>query len=555
LKLLHPDPQHPTNNPWWVNGTLKDCLTVMYAGQAEHMRSAAKAKLHERVTLWGADTPKTWKTNIVNSVMSNRSYGERYVRDYKLKFKRDLESRKALGSTLTKAFAAKQWGVAHTLVDNNRLTVRNVDDLLTRIEAKALESGMVRRTCGHWDNAERTPLVFTYNGTVRTYCESCERDAQPIRALHPSGQEVLVDGRYNRVYTWSDGTTRTVSEPPAIGSYHHSKGFFTQPFANPDGSQHKGLSLGVELEFVMASGYTRSDETCVRAMYADLAKALPKHAKDGGANRYCAFERDGSVDFEMVTGYGSADVHRVAMMAMFGGNPYGRDLRSHDGGRCGIHVHMDKPKSLLHAMKLAQFWHSADNAALIKAIARRYDAGARYAKVCPDKMKANAEKRNLIRNAKSQYQYNTPGAETRRRILNAAISRINSERYELLNFHNDKTVEVRAFRGSLRAETIIACIEFAQATWFFCRDTPAHKLTTQEFCRWISAEKNRGETGYIRRYLSGKGFDVWLPKEPKVRVTTVRLEEVADTDADPVPAEVISAVVPNNNWPFARAAA
>lgn len=542
LLMVHPDPQHVANQNLPDYPGREVTLTRMYSNYAAGILASVRNALAAKIVGWAPKYPGI-RTRLTNEYRQYAAYGQSYASGRKTNYLQAHTRLKERGHQLGLLLAREDWSGAINYIDN-AMHLGGIPylQLADKVKAKARAAGMVQRGCRHWE-ANREGVITTLNGG--DLCHQCEHDAlvsgMLVQAIDRNGAEVWVNRNWTSVYVWADGSKRTYQEPPLVGSYHSSKGFFTKPFLNPDGSQYKGLCMGMELEFVRASGYNQTENQVVSRMYADLEAALPRHGKTSIDSRYCAFEHDGSVDFEMVTGFGGLDTHRAAVIAMFGGNQYARELRSHDGGRCGIHVHLDKPKSLIHAIKLTQFWHAAGNAPLIKAVARRYDAGARYAKVVPEKMKSASEQANLISGAKQSYRWESAGARTRRNILNAAISRINRERYELLNYHNERTVEVRAFRGTLRTETIIACLEFAYATWFFCRDTPAHKLTTQEFLRWIGKEENRKDTAYLRRYLDGKGFDVWLPKAPKVPLRpALDMATVADMDVDADPVEPVA---------------
>jgi hypothetical protein len=75
-----------------------------------------------------------------------------------------------------------------------------------------------------------------------------------------------------------------------------------------------------------------------------------------------------------------------------------------------------------------------------------------------------------------------------------------------LNFQNDNTIEFRLFKGTLRYETIMACLEFTYATWFFCRDTGITELTTANFIDFIAQPQQREHTKFLRTYLREKGY-------------------------------------------------
>jgi hypothetical protein len=102
---------------------------------------------------------------------------------------------------------------------------------------------------------------------------------------------------------------------------------------------------------------------------------------------------------------------------------------------------------------------------------------------------------------------------------------LNSDRYEALNFKNDKTIEFRLFKGTLKYQTIMACLEFTFATWHFCKDASQTQLTTSEFLKFICRAENRCDTRFLRTYLKEKGFD--LPEKNKPAMAARSVEKTA----------------------------
>ena len=143
---------------------------------------------------------------------------------------------------------------------------------------------------------------------------------------------------------------------------------------------------------------------------------------------------------------------------------------------------------MLHAAKMILFINDPQNIDLIKCIARRDASG--YAKF-QDKQRDKSWLRDAMRS----------GDTKARQLRN-----INSDRYEALNFQNDKTIEFRLFKGTLKYSTIMACLEFAWITWFFARDTSQAQLTTQNFLKYICLQNNRRDTAHLRAYLIDKGY-------------------------------------------------
>jgi hypothetical protein len=210
---------------------------------------------------------------------------------------------------------------------------------------------------------------------------------------------------------------------------------------------------------------------------------------------YALCEEDGSLEhgFEMVTAYTGLDVH-AEQLAFFKSGL--RGAISHDSDNCGLHVHICKADmSTLHGAKMILFINDQANQKLIKAIARRDDSS--YAK-----FKNKQGDRDWLKSA--------VGCETKR----SQLRNLNHDRYEALNFKNDKTIEFRLFKGSLVYETIMSCLEFTYATWFFTRESSTKNMTIDGFLKFICANENRGDTKYLRAYLKARGFE--LPEKNTV---------------------------------------
>ena len=148
---------------------------------------------------------------------------------------------------------------------------------------------------------------------------------------------------------------------------------------------------------------------------------------------------------------------------------------------------------------------------MIRAIARRNDSD--YAKI-----KNKKDDTYWLKDA-------VRGCDTKRSQLRS----LNADRYEALNFKNTNTVEFRLFKGSLVYSTIMACLEFTYATWFFTRQSSTKNLTIDYFLKFICANENRADTKNLRAYLKAKGFD--LPEKntvvPFPNQSTNQLKKVA----------------------------
>jgi hypothetical protein len=312
-------------------------------------------------------------------------------------------------------------------------------------------------------------------------------------------QECLDDS-----YSWSDRRDTYISNEDytedegdedngVIHSYHHSKNRVCHIPSAYDKIDNPAVLLGLELEMECSEDYSRAEKAQV------LYDRIHEYNAGDTTYPYGFFEEDGSLNygFELVTSYTGLDVHAKQLL-VFRDNPV-RGLRSHDTNSCGLHVHVSRAgMTTFHACKLAFFVHDSNNQHLLRALARR--SNSRHAKMV--NKKADSQ---WIKNAKRD-----------------GISRLNDDRYEAVNFQNSATVEFRLFKGTLRYESIMACLEFAYITWFFSRDMGVTELTTDKFLEYICKPEKLKHTKFLRDYLRSKNFSLPIKvKQPKAEVVEV----------------------------------
>jgi len=270
-----------------------------------------------------------------------------------------------------------------------------------------------------------------------------------------------------------------LTENGLIGEYHSSRQRLGHIASSYDDRKPRVL-LGLELEIE-----TENDRT-------NTAQKLLDGVGEYEGEQYALLENDASLDhgFEMVTAYTGLDVHRE-QLSFFKDDLYKplKGAKSHDTSTCGLHVHICKSDmTTLHGAKMILFINDQANERLIKAIARRDSS---YGSIKNKKEDKSWLKESLeCRGKKSQ------------------LRRLNRDRYEALNFQNDNTVEFRLFKGSLKYETIMACLEFTYATWFFCREASTKNLTIDFFLKFICANENKKDTKFLRSFLKSKGFSM-----------------------------------------------
>lgn len=345
--------------------------------------------------------------------------------------------------------------------------------------------------------------VLSNHFTYETFfiCEDCNN------YLHSDESTSTYDGDYQvcqscleNNYTYSDYRDTYISnndyedeqnedeeeerEYEHIGEYHSSKHRLGHIPSSYDLRSPRVL-LGLELEIEVNDSYDKDSRAGV------ILESISDYMDEDGLNHtYCLMEEDGSLDngFEMVTAYTGLDVHKNQLQYF---KQRTKGLKSHDTSTCGLHVHVCKSSmTTLHGAKLVLFINDPANAELVKAIARRDSSGY-------SKFQNKKEDKHWLKDSVHSSKHKAD-----------QLCRLNSDRYEALNFRNEKTVEFRLFKGTLKYETMVSCLEFAFACWHFTASASTNELTTGKFLEFICLPQNRKDTRFLRAYLKEKGYEL-----------------------------------------------
>lgn len=193
--------------------------------------------------------------------------------------------------------------------------------------------------------------------------------------------------------------------------------------------------LGVELEVDRGDGGDRDAERETIDALSELSGAL-------------MFERDGSISsthgFEIITQPHTEDAFYnmpwldILAACISGG------YRSHDGGKCGLHVHLSREyfgstreKQEAPIAKLIRFYDLFYNE-IVKVSRRDFDGARQWARPAE-----------------------TENADDARKIVKGVIYK---DRYQAVNTRNVHTVEIRIMRGTLNYNSFMACIDFVLTT-------------------------------------------------------------------------------------------
>lgn len=266
-------------------------------------------------------------------------------------------------------------------------------------------------------------------------------------ALDRNGNEVTVH-EDDDDFEWNDDEDMRVHvdynpTPKILGGYHASK--YRQHPIPDEWSSARSRWLGVELECEV-----RRDD-CSRE---EKAEQLNNLLNQGEIGKRVFFETDGSLNYglEIISQPMSLPMHKD-FWGWLNDKDAVRYMRSHNTTTCGLHVHVSRaPLTQDQIAKMVLFVNDRSNEELIKAIARRYAEG--YCRI-------------------------------KEKDLDTA--HLSNDRYEAINITGDKTIEFRIFKGSLKYESVMAAIEFANALTEFTASNSVGiaDLTTERFMEFI----------------------------------------------------------------------
>lgn len=255
------------------------------------------------------------------------------------------------------------------------------------------------------------------------------------------------------------------------------------------GAEVFGVELEVEAKRVRLptqSHYHDRDQTSRELAYQWL------RAVDGFklSDKYVVCKSDGSLNsrgFEIVTRPDGLAQHKRRWEGFFAANP-GSCMTSWSGGRCGMHVHVNRGAlSELQLGKMLVFINEPTNSRLVSAVAGRYRSQwCRYSAKTLTSPKDGDDGRRVA-----------------------------------LNCENESTVEFRIFRGTVVRRAFMKNLEFVAAVVSFCgvdRRSFCESKSGTLFCRFV--RENRKLYPNLFGYLVETNFCEALRKRGDSNDTT-----------------------------------
>ena len=328
--------------------------------------------------------------------------------------------------------------------------------------------------CNETVRSDDTNTVQGRSGGDRHVCDDCRCDYYWCSNC----DEYVHDSNYagnDLCYSCADDVDDDDNDSYDNGDVIKNYGYKPQPTFFKV-SENDNVYLGIELEVERGDSSTRHD---------DMAKMIDRD--------FLYFKTDGSLDngFEIVTHPMTISYikkHKnvwADILNQLRSNKY----RSYDTRTCGMHIHISKNAfTTWHLYRFMKFF--VDNADFVTKISQRKIENL-------DRWAA------LTDNPHDSYKEYTQD----RLMYKAKKKSGNDKRYLAVNLQNDKSVEVRIFRGTLNDSSFFKNIEFVQALFDYTKSITEADMSLKSFLSFI---KDNNEYPYLRKFIADKNINPFL---------------------------------------------
>jgi hypothetical protein len=327
--------------------------------------------------------------------------------------------------------------------------------------------------CGDTMRRDNSHCVQGRSGGERDVCENCRNSNY---AWCTNCDEYVHDDNYagnDYCYSCSDDVDDDDDDEEQVikgYSYKPSPKFFKV-------SENDNVFLGIELEVERGANSELNHTKMAQLIEHD----------------FLYFKTDGSLDngFEIVTHPMTISYikkHKnvwADILNQLRSNKY----RSYDTRTCGMHIHISKNAfTTWHLYRFMKFF--VDNADFVTKISqRKIENLDRWAALTDNPHESYKEytQDRLMYKAKKKYG--------------------NDKRYLAVNLQNDKSVEVRIFRGTLNDSSFFKNIEFVQALFDYTKSIAETDMSLKSFLSFI---KDNNEYPYLRKFIADKNINPFL---------------------------------------------
>ena len=333
--------------------------------------------------------------------------------------------------------------------------------------------------CENWVREDDTYRVNSSSCEER-WCESCYEDES--RRCEGCGEDFHYDdGRYVDDYWYCDSCANECGG----GEHLHEYGYRPYPFKY-HGDASKTPYLGTEIE--TDGGYNRGE-------YVDALANIDEFLD------HFWMTRDSSLDNGVeITSFPMTLDYHMSIKPMYEtirDTALEHDFKSHDGGRCGLHIHVNR--DYFGKSVTAQDCGGYKLMRLLQRFEQPFTMFSR-------------RKNNRWCDYATSRKYG-PTCKDRPDTMDELLSKANQMRYETchsqaLNFQHGATFEFRIFRGTLKLSTMFACFAMVNG---LCHVAKTHGSIYVESVTWydlmhdvLEACDNDEAREYLKSYLEEK---------------------------------------------------
>ena len=296
------------------------------------------------------------------------------------------------------------------------------------------------------------------------YCSNCN-DPYPIGHLNDSYRDLQDDQVCSDCY--DDDEQNNSSRSIHDYSYKPQVIFF--------GNKKPGsLCFGMEIEVYNLKRKISNDDKA-----SGITDDMP--SMDGESLVYCKEDSSIGNGFEIVTHPMTFEYykkHKKAFDEMLGGL-VSDGYTSFNSKTCGIHIHLSRDSfGSFHLFKfLKMFYENLDFISLISQRTVGSSSGC-------------------CQWGKEKEYYHDDKEKMKRAVRVKARRKFCSGRYTAINLENDKTIEVRVFRGTLNNRSFHKNVEFLQAVYDFTKDNGGKEITVVDFKIYVDKHKKEFQNLY-----------------------------------------------------------
>lgn len=350
-----------------------------------------------------------------------------------------------------------------------------IEDVLIR---NGIDRELVTGWCDHVEWRDELTEVDVH-GRTRYYCTHCRDNDDVLVYTDDTNEYIRREDAYWDDYNdvWLADEPERDSDPDdndedtsSLMSYRTNvldhlemdESFVSSPFGE--------FHMGIELEMVTRGSVNDAVEN-VRAYLGE---------------DYCICKTDGSLPsggLEIVTAPRSLAEH----ITKFKDWTIDSDYYAWNGGRCGMHIHMDSHAfTKLTLGKFIMFINTDSNADFIRKLAGRHPLRDDQARsYCASEHQPALDNPSKALKGKSPNRYYMVNTTC------LCMSEANRLGVQYVNERSFNTIELRIFRASLKKSRLLAQIEFTHAAVMFCRVASMRDLNEQGFLTWLKSTDNR----------------------------------------------------------------